>query len=107
MRITLIQNEIEVALKEYVANQGISISNKEIEIDITAGRGANGITASLDIVEVAKKNPSVEVVNRGRFQEPEPKEDISDSTEEEEVVDEEETDVTYNEAATSKSLFAS
>ena len=106
MRITLIQDEIEVALKEYVANQGISISNKEIEIDITAGRGANGITASLDIVEVAKKKASVEVVNRERFQDPEPKEDISDNSEEE-VVDEEEADVTYNEAAAFKSLFAS
>jgi len=105
MRITLIQDEIEVALKEYVANQGISISNKEIEIDITAGRGANGITASLDIVEVAKKKASVEVVNRGRFQEPESEPEENNANAEEEA-DKVEDTVTYNDTA-SKSLFAS
>ena len=49
MKIILGQNEIEVALTEYISNQGISIKGKHVEIDMTAGRGVNGFTAELNI----------------------------------------------------------
>ncbi len=49
MRITLVQNEIEEALKQYVESQGIA--GKFTDINIIAGRGANGFTAEIDIVK--------------------------------------------------------
>ena len=49
MRITLVQNEIEEALKQYVQSQGIVGSFTDI--NIIAGRGANGFTAEIDIVK--------------------------------------------------------
>jgi hypothetical protein len=58
MKITLIQSEIEQALKQYVASQGIAVTGKSIEVSITAGRGANGTTAELDIVDfITEKAP--------------------------------------------------
>ena len=49
MRITLVQNEIEEALKQYVQSQGIA--GNFTDINIIAGRGANGFTAEIDIVK--------------------------------------------------------
>jgi hypothetical protein len=54
MKITLNQVEIEEALKQYVSGQGISVTGKSIEVNITAGRGPNGVTAELDIVSEAE-----------------------------------------------------
>jgi len=50
MDITLNQDEIEAAVREFIGTQGISISNKSIEISLTAGRGANGHSASITIL---------------------------------------------------------
>lgn len=49
MRITLNQNEIEQALRNYVASQGIELRDKQVEVTLTAGRGANGFYAELNI----------------------------------------------------------
>lgn len=49
MQIQLNQDEITAAVEDYVRSQ-ISIKpNQSISIDFTAGRGANGLTAALDI----------------------------------------------------------
>lgn len=50
MKISLIQEEIEDALREYILNQGIQISNKEVLVEFTAGRGERGISADLNIL---------------------------------------------------------
>lgn len=49
MRITLVQSEIEAALKQYIETQGIS--GNFTDINIIAGRGANGFTAEVDVVK--------------------------------------------------------
>lgn len=56
MDITLNQDEIEKAVREFIGNQGISISNKLVSISLTAGRGANGHSASVTILP--SKNPT-------------------------------------------------
>ena len=48
MRIILIQAEIEEAIRTYVGNT-VSIGDHELEVDLTAGRGGNGFTATIDI----------------------------------------------------------
>lgn len=49
MRIMLNQSEIEQALRQYAASQGIDVQGKRVEITLTAGRGANGFYAELNI----------------------------------------------------------
>ena len=56
MQITLDQDEIHDALKDYV-RQRISIKdNQNIEIDLKNGRGENGTTAIINITSPNAKN---------------------------------------------------
>lgn len=59
MQITLNQDEIETAIKDYVSNQIVIAEDMEIAIDMKAGRGDNGYTATLDIrpAKVKSKKP--------------------------------------------------
>ncbi|RLB94477.1 MAG: hypothetical protein DRH26_01125 [Deltaproteobacteria bacterium] len=52
MQITLNQKEIEKAIITYVGQQGISIAGKKVDVTLIAGRGTNGMSASLDILDV-------------------------------------------------------
>lgn len=49
MQITLNQDEIHEAVENYVRSQITIAPNQTISIDFTAGRGANGLSATLDI----------------------------------------------------------
>jgi len=49
MQVTLNQAEIERAIIAFVGNQGISITGKNVEVTLVAGRGPQGMTASIDI----------------------------------------------------------
>lgn len=50
MQITLNQDEIEAALRKYVNEQVNIRDGHEITIDLKAGRGENGFSATIDIV---------------------------------------------------------
>lgn len=49
MQIILQEDEILEALESYVRDQITIASNQEIKIDLKAGRGENGFSATLDI----------------------------------------------------------
>ena len=49
MQISLKQNEIEVALKNYLSQQGISLYARDVSIAFTAGRKESGISAEITI----------------------------------------------------------
>jgi len=49
MQIQLKQSEIEAALKGYIAQQGINLTNKSITYTFTAGRKDSGISVELEI----------------------------------------------------------
>jgi len=51
MQITINENEMTQAIKEYIGNHGINISNKKLTVALAAGRGANGYSASVEIAE--------------------------------------------------------
>lgn len=55
MQIHLRQREIEAALKMYVAQQGINLTNKTIEVVFTSGRKDNGLSAELTIEDDTTK----------------------------------------------------
>ena len=76
MQITLNQSEIENAIITFVGSQGIAITGKNVDVTLTAGRGPNGMSASIDISNDAAK----------------PKKIIAEVAEEEMVIPEEETE---------------
>jgi len=57
MQITLNHNEIIDAIDSFVRKQINIRSDQEIDIDLKAGRGDNGFSATLDIRD-AKKRPA-------------------------------------------------
>ena len=64
MIITLVHEEITEALKDY-ANKVIQVGpDREINIDLKAGRGENGYTATLDIVPKRSTSTSDTPLNR-------------------------------------------
>lgn len=52
MQIHLKQNEIESALRDYVAKLGINLRGREVAITFTSGRQGRGMTADLDIPDI-------------------------------------------------------
>ena len=64
MRIQLRQTEIEEALQQYIANQGINLTGKVVEIGFTASRSADGLTADVDITNVADSTKPIQVIPR-------------------------------------------
>lgn len=52
MQITLVQSEIEQALRTYVNNLINIKEGTQINIDLSAGRGADGFKATIDIVQL-------------------------------------------------------
>lgn len=53
MIINLKQTEIVAALKLYISQQGINLTNKEIQVSFTAGRKDTGLSAELTIEDGA------------------------------------------------------
>lgn len=49
MQITLKQRDIELALKMYLAAQGIALANRTFDVEFTAGRKEAGLMAAIDI----------------------------------------------------------
>jgi len=49
MKIILIQDEIEDAIRAYVGSN-VNLEDRELDVDLTAGRGGNGFTATIEIL---------------------------------------------------------
>ena len=64
MRIQLRQTEIEEALQQYIANQGINLTGKVVEIGFTASRSADGLTADVDITNAADSAKPAQAIPR-------------------------------------------
>lgn len=55
MQIILVQTEVVQALRDYVASRLTLAEGTEITVDLSATRGANGVTATIDLVEPSQK----------------------------------------------------
>lgn len=64
MRIQLRQTEIEEALQQYIANQGINLAGKVVEIGFTASRSADGLTADVDITNATDSIKPTQAIPR-------------------------------------------
>lgn len=115
MQITLNQDEIMNALENYVRSQINLAENQKIDIDLKAGRGENGFSATLDIVPAdmpaaTKAEPGVHVHKPKPVlikDEPEQQESAPEPevAEVDETPDESEQDVAEDEAPKKKSIF--
>ena len=98
MQITLDSSEIKQAIVSFVRDQGIDLTNTDVEVGMTAGRGVNGTTATVDIIP--KRSTSVtgvktnfhSVTNLTPVQTPRGTVSIASADTEEEELDEETTD---------------
>lgn len=61
MQITIAESEIKVAILDYVAKQGLTIT-ANAEVDLKAGRGDNGMSATIDIGDILAADPIVQAV---------------------------------------------
>lgn len=52
MQIVINEDEMKTAIRDYITNQGLDTLGKDIEIELTAGRGANGFSASINLIPV-------------------------------------------------------
>ena len=64
MLIKLRQTEIEEALSQYIANQGINLTGKQVKIDFTASRGSDGLTADVDITNAIDSAKPAQAIPR-------------------------------------------
>jgi phosphopantothenate synthetase len=55
MKLSLQQNEIQAALRDYVANQGITTQGKDVTFDFTMGRKGTGLTVEVTITAPVTK----------------------------------------------------
>jgi hypothetical protein len=60
MKINLDELELKTAVREFIANQGISIQDKDISIELIAGRGTNGHRAEVEIVPAGSEANTAE-----------------------------------------------
>ena len=80
MRIILTENDIKKALIAYTSTLGLDLTNHHVAIELTAGRGANGHSATVIIdeadteAEVVLVEPAKAVVQQRvvKAKEPEP-----------------------------------
>jgi hypothetical protein len=61
MQITLDSSEIKQAIVSFVRDQGIDLTNTDVEVGMTAGRGVNGTTATVDIIPKSRATGSTGV----------------------------------------------
>lgn len=62
MQITIVQTEIETAIRNYIKSQITVNDNQKIDIELRATRGAEGFQAMIDIVPVEVSERSVAAV---------------------------------------------
>lgn len=70
MQVILKQRDIEQALKQYIAGQGINLKGKTVNIAFTAGRKETGISAELDIDDISGYIPAAEDLTKDGGQDP-------------------------------------
>lgn len=64
MQITLNQQEIEKAIISYVGNQGIAITGKHVSVSLSARRGEDRMSATIDISNDEPNAPADPVVRQ-------------------------------------------
>jgi hypothetical protein len=55
MKILLEDGDIDSAINTYVSNLGVNLEGKTCNITITVGRGVNGTSATVEILDVSNK----------------------------------------------------
>ena len=100
MKIELSEEEIKVAIVDYVGSQGISIDPTHTEVELRAGRGENGMTATISIEKPSEATEEVKTEKVTPIKKKEAKADPKDTQEEPDA------DADEKEPAANKPLFS-
>jgi hypothetical protein len=84
MQMTLNNEEIIEAVNDFVAKQGINITHKKTEVAMIAGRGGNGFSATVSIINSSTTLSKAIPNNAPVVPEPEESTAIATETNEEE-----------------------
>lgn len=106
MRIQLRQIEIEEALQQYIANQGINLTGKVVEIGFTASRSADGLTADVDITNATDSVKPTQSIPRAVKTEAQVAEQPAAPAQEEQAPEVETAEAPAKEATPASSLFS-
>ncbi len=60
MLITLNHTEITDAVTKYIGSKVVLSDDVKVEVTLTAGRGSNGYTATVDIIDIVKEIVEIE-----------------------------------------------
>ena len=63
MKIILEQKDLEKAVTAFIEDTGVCLVGKTVSLDITVGRGTNGNSATVDIIDEAGTEDSLPVEN--------------------------------------------
>lgn len=106
MLIKLRQTEIEEALSQYIANQGINLTGKQVKIDFTASRGSDGLTADVDITAIGETHVKGQAITREVTVSADPVVQTAEPVQEEQVLETPAEEAEAKEVAPASSLFS-
>lgn len=69
MKITLRQEEVEIAILNYIRESGIELEDSDAHISFTSGRGDNGITSEIEF-NLNRKGKTNDFSNTKKHNEP-------------------------------------
>jgi hypothetical protein len=59
LQIIINEKEIVKAIKQFISNQGTTLIDKSLDVSLTAGRGANGHSATIEVNDLAEEEKPV------------------------------------------------
>lgn len=51
MNISLNHDDVTIAIEQFIVNQGIQVEGKSLQTTITCGRGPNGVSAAIELID--------------------------------------------------------
>lgn len=109
MIITLKQSQIEEALVQYMQGKGLDTQNRQVEVSFTAGRGQNGLMATMEFGDFQKPEepviPSGPITRSAEVEVP-PQPEVVQPEGVVEAVEENVEDAAPTAEATKKNIFA-
>lgn len=60
MKIIIEEDDIKEAVKAHLASQGLSFGDSNVDVSFTAGRGTNGMTATIEIGNSSTLKPVIQ-----------------------------------------------
>ena len=91
---------------QYIANQGINLTGKQVKIDFTASRGSDGLTADVDITAIGETHVKGQAITREVTVSADPVVQTAEPVQEEQASETPAEEAEAKEVAPASSLFS-